>query len=320
MRILLVEDTIGEPVQAVLRKWGHQVVLATNGLAARQQLQQNGFDLFLFDWILPDGSGLELVRTVRADARHRDAPVLMMSSRTDRSDIVTAVRSGIDGYVAKPFRPGELRQRLDEAWQRRDRQRTQREKIDRIVAGQTALDRHGESPLLVLGEGATTEAELESPDHASTLGYLSTVTTTIAAANAFLPALDLGYCLSPSTGDVTKLLRQRSTSDRVQLAVVSTACQGNCVVMARLLHLRDPQRCRLCIVANHWPDLSDAERAELDTLLVPVFHRDELDASRWRDIIEMLFVRPWSQDLHAEFVDSGLRDDAVWEDLDLPPV
>ena len=318
MKILLVEDTIGEPVQIILQRSAHTVLLATSMVAARQHLGQSGIDLFLLDWMLPDGSGLDLVQTIRQNSHYRDAPILMMSSRSDRSDIVTAIRSGIDGYLAKPFRPDELRGRLNEAWQRRNGQRTLRQKAEHIVSRQTPLDRHGDTPLIVLGEATTTVRTLEAPASAATLEHLATATTMIAATNAFLPTLELGYCLSESTGDVSKLLRQRATRDRVQLAVVSTGCQGNCVVMARLLHLRSPENMRLCIVDDTWSDLTSADRAELEVLGVPVFRRSELDASRWRDIIEMQVIRPWSPELHGQYVGTGLRDDSVWQDLDLP--
>ena len=318
MKILLVEDTIGEPVRAILEKSGHMVVLATGIDAARRLLGQPGIDLFLLDWMLPDGSGLDLVQTIRQNSHYRDAPILMMSSRSDRSDIVTAIRSGIDGYLAKPFRPGELRSRLNEVWQRRNGQRSQRQRAELIVTHQTSLDRYGDTPLIVLGEGAITVRALEAPGNVAALEHLATATTMIAAANAFLPTLELGYCLSESTGDVSRLLRQRATRDRVQLAVVSTQCQGNCMVMARLLHLRSTEAVRLCVVDERWSDLTSAERTELEGYEVSVFRRAELDANRWRDIIEMQVIRRWSPELHEQFIDTGLRDDAVWEDLDLP--
>lgn len=317
MKILLVEDTIGVPVQAILHRWGHEVTLATTIAGARQHLISSHFEVFLFDWMLPDGSGLDLVRMMRQDVRFLDAPILMMSSRSDRRDIVHAVRSGIDGYLAKPFRPAELHVRLDEVWQRRIRRQSVRKKAESIVGGQTVLDRHGTTPLVILGEEATTAEQLEAPGSAMVLDYLATATTAIASANAILPGLELGYCLSGSTGDVTKLLRQRATADRVQLALISTRCYGNCVVMARLLHLRAPEAGRLCIVSQNWSDLSRAERAELDQLGVVVFTRDELDASRWRDIIEMQIVRTWSPELYERFVDNGTRDSS-WTDVAQP--
>lgn len=314
MKVLVVEDTIGKPVQALLQAAGHTVLLATTITAAQQQLAQAGIDLFLLDWMLPDGSGLDLVSTVRQNERYQDAPILMMSSRSDRSDIVTAIRSGIDGYLAKPFRPSELRARMDEVWQRRSRQRGRRQQAELIVKGQAALDRRGNTPLIILAEGMTTVEELEAPENAATLEYLATATTTIAAANAFLPTLELGYCLSDSTGDVTKLLRQRATHDRVQLVVLSTRCQGNCMVMARLLNLRSNESDRVCVVYEAYADLSAADRSELEGFGIAVLARSELDASRWRDVIEMQVIRRWSPDLHEQFIDTGLRDQSFWED------
>jgi DNA-binding response OmpR family regulator len=317
VKVLLVEDTIGKPVQSILQKSGHDVLLATSIGSAQRHLGQPGIDLFLLDWMLPDGSGLDLVQTIRRDANYRDASILMMSSRSDRSDIVTAIRSGIDGYLAKPFRPSELRSRLNEVWQRRNGQRSLRQKVELLVGRQTLLDRHGETPLVVLGEGATTVAALERSENGPVLEHLATATTMIAAANAFLPTLELGYCLSQSTGDVSKLLRQRATRNRVQLAVVSTQCQGNCMVMARLLHLRGAEDMKLCVVDERWSELSSAERTELDSYGVPILRRSELDANRWRDIIEMQVIRRWSPELHEQFIGSGLRDDSLWEDLDM---
>ena len=109
MKILLVEDTIGEPVRKVLTRWGHEVSLAVTGERARQLLMQtSGFDLFLIDWMLPDDSGLDLVRTIREQEEYQDAAILMISSRSKRDDIMVAIRSGIDGYMAKPIDPKKL--------------------------------------------------------------------------------------------------------------------------------------------------------------------------------------------------------------------
>ncbi len=314
MKVLVVEDTIGEPVKALLEAAGHEALLATNLAAARQQLSQANIDLFLLDWMLPDGSGLDLVATIRRDSRYLNAPILMMSSRSDRSDIVTAIRSGIDGYLAKPFRPDELRARMVEVWHRRSRQQGRRQRAELVISGQTPLDRHGDTPLVVFADGLTTVEELEAPASAAILDSLVTATTTIAAANAFLPTLQLGYCLSASTGDVTALLRRRATQDRVQLVVLSSRCQGNCVVMTRLLHLREQRVNRVCIVCETHADLSAADRAEVESYGVPVLSRFELDAGRWRDVIEMQVIRRWSPELHEQFIDTGLRDPAFWED------
>jgi CheY-like chemotaxis protein len=285
LRILLVEDTIGEPMREVLARWGHTVALATTGAEARRQLQNPGHELFLIDWMLPDASGLDLVGDIRERPEYREAAILMISSRSQRDDILTAIRSGIDGYVAKPFKPAELRERIDEVWQRRRRTHDQTTQVELILQNQERLQYAGSGPLLIFGEEAVTGEDLAAAGSAQTLEYLSAATTVVSAANAFLPSLSLGYHLAGSTGEVTKLLRGRDTARRVQLAMVSARCHGNAVLMARLIDMREGVDGRLCIVYDHPSDLTGDQRHELRGYGVAFFDRRELDAERWRDII-----------------------------------
>lgn len=66
--------------------------------------------LFVVDWALPDGSGLELLRKVRAE--DKDVPVMMVSGRSDRESILKAAHYGISGYISKPFSVSVLHERL----------------------------------------------------------------------------------------------------------------------------------------------------------------------------------------------------------------
>lgn len=309
MKILLVEDTIGEPIRKVLAKWGHEVALATTGQQARQLLLAPGYDLFLVDWMLPDDSGLDLVRTIREQDEYREAAVLMISSRSQRDDIITAIRSGIDGYVAKPFKPAELRARIDEVWQRRRRNRDQEQQVEVLLANQDGLGHASSGPLLILGEGVVSAEALSAPENVRLVDYLSTATTAVSAANAFLPNLKLGYYLAASTGEVTQLLRSRDTASRAQLAVVSTSCYGNSALMARLIHMRGATDCRICIVYDRATDLTHGQRRELDEYGVLVFDRRELDADRWRDIVEGHIVSRWSPEEHGQLLDAQLSDE-----------
>ena len=286
MRILLIEDTVGAPIRRVLETWGHQVSLAQSGAEGRQLLAAKAFDFMLVDWMLPDLSGLDLVKEIRQDERHREAAILMISSRTARADIVTAIRSGIDGYVAKPFKAGELRGKIDEIWQRRSRGRAQAQQVRMILDNQENLQYAESAPLIVFGEGSVDADELAKIWHAHLLEYLSAATTAIAAANAFQPHLQLGYHIATSTGEVTRLLKERQTANRVQMAFISTDCYGNCVLMARLIHMRQNVTCPICIVCSQHSDLNMRERRELEQYNALVFDRRELDAARWRDIIE----------------------------------
>ena len=291
MKILLVEDTIGDPIQRVLTKSGHEVELAQSGEAARRLLEIGTFDFCLVDWMLPDISGLDIVDLIRRDDRNRGAAILMISSRSGRADIVTAFRSGIDGYVAKPFNAAQLRTKIDEVWQRRSRNRAHAQQIHMIFESQEDLRYWAMNPLIIFAESISREEQLAKIWNAPILDYLTAATTAVAAANAFMPTFKLGYTIATSTGEVTKLLKERETRDRVQMAFVSADCQGNCVLMAKLIHMRSAEKCPICIVCNQPADLTSEQRVELRGYGALVMDRREMDGDRWRDLIEGIIKR-----------------------------
>jgi DNA-binding response OmpR family regulator len=112
MNILVVED---EPQMAStlvrgLREEMLHVELAQDGRAALQVSGQNSFDLILLDVMLPDLTGIDVVRELRR--RNLDTPVLMLTARDSLSDIVLGLDSGADDYLTKPFSFSELLARI----------------------------------------------------------------------------------------------------------------------------------------------------------------------------------------------------------------
>ena len=77
-----------------------------------RQLRRETFDLLILDWQVPDLSGLALLRWTR---EHMDAPpaAIMLTSRDAESDIVQALNAGADDYLSKPYRPNELKARVN---------------------------------------------------------------------------------------------------------------------------------------------------------------------------------------------------------------
>lgn len=112
--ILIVEDepAIAEMLSVSLSRAGHQTFEAQNARNARQALAEQSFELALIDWMLPGGSGLELVRAIRADERLRDMAVIMVTARTSENDIANGLDAGADDYITKPFSPRELQSRI----------------------------------------------------------------------------------------------------------------------------------------------------------------------------------------------------------------
>jgi len=76
-------------------------------------------DLVLLDWMLPDMSGVEFARRLRADQRTRNLPIIMLTARTEERDKVMGLESGADDYMTKPFSPRELMARVRAVLRRR---------------------------------------------------------------------------------------------------------------------------------------------------------------------------------------------------------
>jgi two-component system phosphate regulon response regulator PhoB len=113
-RILVVEDEqpIRDLIAFGLRRAGCDVALAEHSRAALESIGNRRPDLIVVDWMLPDVSGLELVRLLRRDAHTRDIPVVMLTARAEEADKVTGLDAGADDYLTKPFSARELVARI----------------------------------------------------------------------------------------------------------------------------------------------------------------------------------------------------------------
>jgi signal transduction histidine kinase/ActR/RegA family two-component response regulator len=117
LSILLVEDTPVNQVlgKAVLVKAGHKVALAEDGLEALQALQEEAFDLILMDMQMPRMDGLEATRRIRAlelaHGRPR-TPIVALTANVMEKDRERCLAAGMDDFLAKPFRVGEVLQVL----------------------------------------------------------------------------------------------------------------------------------------------------------------------------------------------------------------
>ena len=112
MRILLVEDDtmIGEAVQALLRAEDYAVDWARTAPTAETALHTQTYDLVLLDLGLPEGDGLQILRTLRS--RKVSAPVLIATARDAIKDRIAGLDAGADDYVVKPYDMDELLARM----------------------------------------------------------------------------------------------------------------------------------------------------------------------------------------------------------------
>jgi two-component system, OmpR family, response regulator QseB len=123
MRTLLVEDDtlLGRGIETALRQQGFAIDWARNCEQAQSFLSGAEYDLVVLDIMLPDGSGLSILRELRA--KKNTVPVLILSARDSVSDRVGGLNLGADDYLTKPFALAELLARV-QSLSRRQRGRS----------------------------------------------------------------------------------------------------------------------------------------------------------------------------------------------------
>lgn len=106
-RVLLVEDdpSIREMAELGLSRAGFRVTTAAEGREGLQRFRHDPFDLVLLDVMLPELDGFEVCREIRKESR---VPVVMLTAKTDTTDVVAGLEVGADDYVTKPFEMPEL--------------------------------------------------------------------------------------------------------------------------------------------------------------------------------------------------------------------
>jgi two-component system, OmpR family, response regulator MprA len=117
-RVLVVEDdaAIADVLRRALRQEGHEVRSAEDGVEALELAESFVPDLVILDLGLPKLDGVEVCRRLRAES---DAPILILTARTDTDDRVEGLDSGADDYLVKPFERKELLARMRALMRRR---------------------------------------------------------------------------------------------------------------------------------------------------------------------------------------------------------
>ncbi|MEY4194325.1 MAG: hypothetical protein RLZZ226_693 [Pseudomonadota bacterium] len=121
MKILIVDDfsTMRRIIKNLLRELGfNNTIEADDGQTALPKLRTGGVDFLITDWNMPGMSGIELLRTIRADANLKGLPVLMVTAEAKREQIVEAAQAGVNGYVIKPFTAATLEEKINKIFER----------------------------------------------------------------------------------------------------------------------------------------------------------------------------------------------------------
>ena len=116
MRFLIIDNspTMRRVLINTLKSFGYSdFVEAEDGKEGLLKLNAEKFDFVITDWMLPNMTGIELTKIVRTDDNLKDIPILMISSRGLKTDIVEALKAKVSNYMVKPFDPKVLREKID---------------------------------------------------------------------------------------------------------------------------------------------------------------------------------------------------------------
>jgi twitching motility two-component system response regulator PilH len=109
-KVLVVEDSVTqrEMISNLLKNSGLTVSVAGDGVEALARLQNTIPDLVVLDIVMPRMNGYEVCRRIKSDAKTKNIPVVMCSSKGEEFDRYWGLKQGADAYIAKPFQPTEL--------------------------------------------------------------------------------------------------------------------------------------------------------------------------------------------------------------------
>ena len=117
LKILVVDDfpTMRRIVKTLLKQNGfNNFTEAEDGEQAFKMLEREGdYQFIVSDWNMPNMTGLELLKSVRADDRFKSLPFLMVTAEAEKENIIEAVKAGVTNYIVKPFTGITLKEKLD---------------------------------------------------------------------------------------------------------------------------------------------------------------------------------------------------------------
>ena len=116
MQVLIVDDykTMLRIIRNLLKQLDFDNVdEATDGTEALNKLRAGNYGLVISDWNMTPMTGLELLKEVRADARLKDTPFIMVTAESKTENVIAAKQAGVSNYIVKPFNAETLREKIE---------------------------------------------------------------------------------------------------------------------------------------------------------------------------------------------------------------
>lgn len=128
MKFLVVDDfsTMRRIVRNLLKELGFtNVDEAEDGVVGLSKLKAAGnFEFVVSDWNMPNMTGIDLLRAIRADAQLKHLPLLMITAEAKKENIIEAAQAGASGYIVKPFTAAVLEEKLNKIFQNMAKQKS----------------------------------------------------------------------------------------------------------------------------------------------------------------------------------------------------
>ncbi|TSA46852.1 MAG: response regulator [Deltaproteobacteria bacterium] len=115
IKILLVDDfaTMRKVIRNLLKLGGYEnIVEAEDGVVALKILKSQKIDFVVSDWNMPNMTGLELLKAVRADEDLKSTPFMMVTAEALQDNVIAAVKAGVSNYIVKPFTADTLNDKI----------------------------------------------------------------------------------------------------------------------------------------------------------------------------------------------------------------
>jgi len=116
IKILIVDDftTMRKVIRNLLKSVGYEnIIEAEDGAIALRTLKNTEVDFVISDWNMPNMSGLELLKAVRADGALSKTPFLMVTAEALQDNVIAAVKAGVSNYIVKPFTAEVLNSKIE---------------------------------------------------------------------------------------------------------------------------------------------------------------------------------------------------------------
>lgn len=155
MKIMIAEDDVisRRLLENALTKWGFEVTAVADGQSAWEAFQdEDAPRIAIMDWMLPELDGIEVCRRIRAAEKSSSTYIILLTSRSDKQDIINGLGAGANDYIVKPFDQDELHARVEVGRRVTDLQKSliEKEKLKGIVEIAGAICHELNQPMQVV--------------------------------------------------------------------------------------------------------------------------------------------------------------------------